>query len=115
MPGARVDSIVVYTTRVEVCREFYAGLGLEFTRERHGKGYEHYAAVLDDGGVFEIYPATPARVTGALRIGLIVEGTGLPPGRRTLRDPDGRTVVVGPPEGVAPEGVAPEGVTPEAR
>jgi catechol 2,3-dioxygenase-like lactoylglutathione lyase family enzyme len=99
MPGVRVDSIVLYTTRVEACRDFYAGLGLEFTRERHGdKGVAHYAAVLDGGGVFEIYPATTARVTGALRIGLVTGGAGLPPGRRVLRDPDGRAVdVVGPP------------------
>lgn len=105
MPGARVHSIVLYTTRVEACRDFYAGLGLEFTRERHGeKGLEHYAAALDGGGVFEIYPATPARVTGALRIGLYVDGTAPPPGRRVLRDPDGRAVDVGPPEAPAVEG-----------
>ncbi|NUU20464.1 MAG: VOC family protein [Streptomycetaceae bacterium] len=93
--AVRVTLIVLYSTRVEACREFYGRLGLDFVRERHGEaGYEHYAAPLADGGVFEIYPATPARVTGAVRLGLAVGPAVLPPGRHVLRDPDGRVVDV---------------------
>ncbi len=86
--------LVIHTTRVAACVDFYTGLGLEFTRERHGEGPEHHAAVLADGGVFEIYPATPARVTGAVRLGFTVHGGALPPGRHVVRDPDGRNVDV---------------------
>ena len=33
--------IVVYTDKLEQCREFYAQLGLEFVPEQHGSGPEH--------------------------------------------------------------------------
>ncbi|MDI2127473.1 VOC family protein [Yinghuangia seranimata] len=89
-----VTLVVLYSTRLEACREFYAGLGLVFARERHGTGPVHYAAVLEDGCVLELYPATTVRETGALRLGLGVESGPLPPGRHVLRDPDGRTVEV---------------------
>ncbi|WP_328816982.1 VOC family protein [Nonomuraea cypriaca] len=86
---------MIYTTKMEECRAFYASLGLEFRAERHGDGPPHYAAVLGDGFVVEIYPAAGGRETGALRLGF--EVTGLPdhpPGRQVLLDPDGRAVEV---------------------
>ncbi|GAA4224665.1 hypothetical protein FHR32_006886 [Streptosporangium album] len=48
--------------------------------------------MLPDGMVFEIYPATESRETGALRIGFAVAKATIGPGRHLLRDPDGRTV-----------------------
>lgn len=94
MAEARMDLLVLYTTRVDACVGFYAGLGLEFVRERHGDGPEHHAARLAGGGVLEIYPAAPGRVTGAVRLGFTVRGSTLPPGRSLLRDPDDRVVEV---------------------
>lgn len=97
---ARVTLLVLYTPRPEECRRFYAGLGLGFTPERHGRGPEHHAAVLSDGTVFELYPARPGRRTDGLRLGLslTVDGTttnsDLGPGHHRLVDPDGRTVKV---------------------
>jgi hypothetical protein len=96
-----VALLVIYTERLEECCEFYRGLGLEFAREKHGDGPDHYAAVLDGGAVLELYPAAEGEATGRLRIGLCVSGTtpegaDRPPRRRTCRDPDGRTVEIAP-------------------
>lgn len=91
----RANLIVIYTGRVEECREFYGSLGLGFGAEQHGDGPRHYAAVLDDGLVVEIYPAAPDRRTGRLRLGFEVESLpGHPAGRQVLEDPDGRAVEV---------------------
>ncbi|REE97731.1 glyoxalase/bleomycin resistance/dioxygenase family protein [Thermomonospora umbrina] len=94
----RTSLLVIYSPLAEDCRRFYEGLGLEFALERHGAGPAHYAAVLSDGAVFEIYPATAERRTGALRLGFAVDATATTPrldtGRHLLRDPDGRTVEV---------------------
>ncbi|MFC4909998.1 glyoxalase/bleomycin resistance/dioxygenase family protein [Actinomadura gamaensis] len=92
----RVQLIVIYSPLMEECRAFYESLGLRFATERHGDGPKHYAAVLDDGMVFEIYPASRRGETGALRLGFTLDGRSLrpplPPGRHLLTDPDGRTV-----------------------
>ncbi|GAA2623459.1 hypothetical protein GCM10010425_18370 [Streptomyces spororaveus] len=92
-----LELAVIYTTRLDACRDFYRGLGLDLVRERHGSGPEHYAATLADGGVLELYPAARRPETGYLRLGLTAPPNGagfLPPGRHTLTDPDGRTVVL---------------------
>ncbi|GII60836.1 hypothetical protein Skr01_09210 [Sphaerisporangium krabiense] len=91
-----LDLVVVYTDRLEEVRAFYAGLGLEFTGERHGQGPAHHAAVLGST-VLELYPAGERPPTGRLRLGLTLSAgppCPLPPGRHTLTDPDGRTVAV---------------------
>jgi catechol 2,3-dioxygenase-like lactoylglutathione lyase family enzyme len=98
-PGSiRATLLVLYSARLEECRGFYGDLGLSFTTEQHGQGPEHYAAVLADGVVFELYPARPDRESGALRLGFTVTGAAatppLAPGRHLLTDPDGRTVEV---------------------
>ncbi|GAB3141953.1 glyoxalase/bleomycin resistance/extradiol dioxygenase family protein [Microbispora hainanensis] len=96
--GARVMLLVLYTDRLEECRAFYGALGLGFTPERHGQGPRHYAAVLADGTVFELYPATAERRTGSVRLGLHVDGAAaeprLEPGRHLMTDPDGRVVEI---------------------
>ncbi|MFF3084323.1 VOC family protein [Streptomyces nojiriensis] len=92
-----LELAVIYTTRLDACRDFYRGIGLDLVRERHGSGPEHYAATLTDGGVLELYPAAARPETGYLRLGLTAPPNGagfLPPGRHTLTDPDGRTVVL---------------------
>jgi catechol 2,3-dioxygenase-like lactoylglutathione lyase family enzyme len=86
---------VLYSERVEACRDFYASLGLDLLREQHGGGPVHYAAELPDGLVLEIYPGSPGRSTGRLRLGLVVPATAqLPKGEHKVTDPDGRVVVV---------------------
>lgn len=94
----RVGLLVLYCGRLEECRRFYGDLGLDFTAEQHGRGPDHYAAVLAGGTVFELYPSKPGQETGALRLGLTVTGTAatppLGPGRHRLTDPDGRVIEV---------------------
>ncbi|WP_433476950.1 VOC family protein [Spirillospora sp. CA-142024] len=99
--------LVLYTDHLEESRRFYSRLGLTFHKEQHGNGPEHYAAVLPDGVVIELYPATERRPATSARLGFNVTGhTMTPPmkaGRHLLDDPDGRTVEVhagpaGPPE-----------------
>ena len=94
---ARITLLVIYSDRMEECRAFYAALGLRLEHEQHGQGPQHYAAVLDDGSVFEIYPAADHH-TGVVRLGLSINGAlaqpPLEPGRRVLTDPDGRKVDV---------------------
>ena len=85
-----LNLLVVYTDRLAECRDFYSELGLGLVAEKHGDGPEHYAAVLADGAVIEFYPAGDRPPTGRLRLGLSVAGAQ----SRTVRDPDGRTVVV---------------------
>lgn len=91
---ARTHLLVVYTERLDDCRAFYAGLGLPLAREQHGNGPVHYAAVLADGAVLELYPAGKRGATGYLRLGLTLpaETATLAPGEHQLRDPDGRAV-----------------------
>ncbi|MFE7099598.1 VOC family protein [Streptomyces erythrochromogenes] len=96
-----IDLLVIYTARLEECRDFYAGLGLDLVPEKHGSGPDHYAAAFADGGVLELYPATRRPETGYLRLGLTVaahRAAGRSAGRHNLTDPDGRTVVLTVPE-----------------
>lgn len=92
----RTTLLVIYTERLEDCRAFYAGVGLDFAQEQHGGGPQHYAAVLEDGSVLELYPAGRRGPTGYLRLGLALAADSslqpLAPGRHTLYDPDGRAV-----------------------
>jgi catechol 2,3-dioxygenase-like lactoylglutathione lyase family enzyme len=91
----RVALIVVYTARLDECRDFYAALGLPLTRERHGQGPEHYAAEFVDGTVFELYPAAAQGESGPLRLGFTTAAAfDLEPGRHLLKDPDGRKIEV---------------------
>ncbi|WP_306369833.1 VOC family protein [Nocardiopsis sp. CC223A] len=100
LEGAEIRGtlVVLYTPQPDECRTFYQALGLRFVRERHGAGPEHHAAVLADGLVLELYPATEKRTTGAPRLGFTVPAhrtdPALEPGRYTFTDPDGRPVDV---------------------
>jgi catechol 2,3-dioxygenase-like lactoylglutathione lyase family enzyme len=96
--NVRATLLVLYSPRLEECQRFYEDLGLRFATEQHGHGPLHYAAILADGSIFEIYPARSDRETGALRLGLTIPGADatppLAPGRHLLTDPDGRTIEI---------------------
>jgi predicted enzyme related to lactoylglutathione lyase len=47
--------VVLRSADMDRALAFYARIGLQFARHRHGNGPEHVAAELS-GGVFEIYP-----------------------------------------------------------
>lgn len=90
-----IDLLVIYTDNLDTAHAFYRDLGLEFTKERHGLGPEHYATELRGGIIFELYPATTKRPANpGLRLGLTLPARTRAPGRHTLTDPDGRTLVL---------------------
>lgn len=113
MSNVRLNLVVLYSSDVERLRAFYTLLGLEFEREQHGRGPEHYAADVD-GVVLEIYPqsANATRDVSTMRLGFDVAwidalldplvGAGgqvvTPPDETqrgivaVVRDPDGRKV-----------------------
>lgn len=84
----KLNLLVLRTARLAEMLDFYTLLGLDFEKEKHGNGPEHYAAVLDDGMVLELYPIRKA--TG-LRMGFMKEDSG----HGVLwTDPDGNTVEI---------------------
>lgn len=103
-----IDLLVLRCLDVDVTRSFYEHIGVEFTREKHGSGPEHYATQL--GSILiELYPATGSRQPEVgLRIGLAVddanatakmlEAAGYTPrgakNETSLVDPDGRVVTL---------------------
>ncbi|WP_232667014.1 VOC family protein [Pseudonocardia sp. TRM90224] len=96
--AVRPTLLVIYTERLDACRDFYGSLGLVFVRERHGAGPVHFAAELPGGLVVELYPARGGRITGDLRLGFVVDRSvagQLGPGEHLLSDPDGRKVHIG--------------------
>lgn len=105
MPSLRL--LVLWTDNLEMMMSFYSVIGFEFTKEKHGKGADHYSAKLENGA-FELY-AGRARETHLVRIGFAVPDldkvlndlrlmvvtmpTKTPWGyRAVLEDPDGRMV-----------------------
>jgi len=65
-----LNLIVIKSKNLEESVAFYEELGLQFQKEQHGKGPEHYACELDQL-VFEIYPA--AQQANEIRIGFNIE------------------------------------------
>ena len=49
-------AIVLYSKDIEKNKEFYESFGLSFKKEKHGDGPSHYAAILSQDVVLEIYP-----------------------------------------------------------
>ena len=104
----KINLLVLRTSRLEDVRAFYSMLGAKFQREQHGNGPEHYAAILGDDFVLELYPCVDgAMPDSGLRLGVkvgnigdVLRSIGQPVvprqtqwGLRALvRDPDGRTV-----------------------
>jgi len=52
----KVNLLVIRTLKLEEMRRFYSALGANFEKEKHANGPEHYAAVLSDNFVLELYP-----------------------------------------------------------
>lgn len=72
MNAITLNLVVLRFRDIARAEAFYSRLGLHFTRHRHGKGAEHFAAELP-GGVFELYPQTAdSPSTLGTRIGFTV-------------------------------------------
>jgi catechol 2,3-dioxygenase-like lactoylglutathione lyase family enzyme len=104
--------IVIRSPQPDVVAAFYRLLGIDFVKEKHGKGPEHFAGKVDQA-VFEIYPLNKGTaVELGSRIGFTVpkleelmkslrsEGVVIIEEakqsdwgyRAVVRDPDGRSV-----------------------
>ena len=68
---AILNLVVLRSTQPEVLADFYAHLGIQFRKHRHGGGPEHFAAELG-ACVFEIYPGGGAEPAMG-RLGFEVE------------------------------------------
>jgi lactoylglutathione lyase len=67
-----LNLVVVRSWDMERLAEFYALLGLQMEKHRHGNGPEHFASELE-GSVFEIYPRQDETdSTAGVRIGFEV-------------------------------------------
>jgi catechol 2,3-dioxygenase-like lactoylglutathione lyase family enzyme len=69
--------LVLRTTRVVACLEFYRSLGLTLVEEKHGRGPVHYSSS-SNGIIIEIYPETQnsmmeLRSDRTVRLGFTVE------------------------------------------
>jgi lactoylglutathione lyase len=72
MNKVALNLVVLRSSDIARAAAFYTRLGLHFTRHRHGKGAEHFAAELP-GGVFELYTQTAdSPTTLGTRIGFAV-------------------------------------------
>ncbi len=77
MPGNRMPSpaslslLVLRSANPAASVQFYSALGLQFAREQHATGPEHWAAELP-GLVLEIYPLGSQSPTTGLRLGFTV-------------------------------------------
>ncbi|WP_407659451.1 VOC family protein [Lipingzhangella rawalii] len=95
MASSSITLVVIYSDRIDECISFYSRLGLHFEKEQHGQGPQHYAAVLGDETVVEIYPAN-GHPTERIRLGMALSGghadPKLAPGRHVITDPEGRKV-----------------------
>src|SRR5262245_64090873 len=69
MPDLRL--VVIRGQDMHRLGEFYATLGLQFTKHRHGTGPEHLSCTIGET-VFEIYPAGAGESTASTRLGFSV-------------------------------------------
>jgi catechol 2,3-dioxygenase-like lactoylglutathione lyase family enzyme len=68
---AALNLVVIRSADLERAARFYAALGVEFVRERHGGGPEHLAARLGPV-VFEVYPQGDGPSSLGVRLGFRV-------------------------------------------
>lgn len=121
MSEISLSLLVLRTTNIDACLEFYRRLGLAFVEEKHGKGPVHYSSS-SNGVTIEIYPRPQKNVTeheaeASIRLGFTVEALASvleslkTTGARVLRppaltrrgrvavalDPDGREIEINEP------------------
>ncbi|MDQ5768756.1 hypothetical protein [Thiothrix subterranea] len=84
----RLNLLVLRCRDIDTTRAFYEGLGIPFIPEQHGNGAPHYAAILSDGLVLELYPAKGE--PDNTRLGFQFGGEH----QRIVQDPDGRYVEI---------------------
>jgi len=100
-----ITLIVLKTDDLERLRAFYELLGMEFVRERHEKGPEHYSTRLGHDVVLELYPGDVTNTGLGLMLAEPVEvlhrliAAGLDPHDRYIDDEHREVLVFYDPDG----------------
>ena len=85
-----LNLLVLRCRDIEVTRQFYEQLlGINFTLEQHGQGLPHYASILGNGLVWELYPTQES--PDKTRLGFKLKGNYV---SYVVKDPDGRSVEI---------------------
>lgn len=72
MHRPRLNLVVIRSRDMDRSAQFYASLGLQLERHRHGTGPDHFASE-EEGRVFEIYPRQDETdSTAGVRVGFQV-------------------------------------------
>ena len=69
MNDPKLNLLVLYSANIEKSHDFYQTLGLQFVKEKHGRGPEHYASQLSNL-VLELYPG---KEINKVRLGFSVD------------------------------------------
>ena len=73
MSSVLLSLVVIRAVDIDRAVHFYERLGLQFDKQRHGNGPEHYSTNLGTT-LFEIYPyKNGAKTTAGVRLGFIVK------------------------------------------
>ncbi|VAW72192.1 hypothetical protein MNBD_GAMMA12-2067 [hydrothermal vent metagenome] len=100
----KLKLLVIRCRNIEISKEFYSVLGIDFKKEKHDVGPTHYSAEFNDV-VFELYPANSGEIDKT-RLGLEVPGLSKLTGAlnileeyeynstkvKVIVDPDGRKI-----------------------
>ena len=68
-----LNLLVLKVRDVEACGAFYASLGLQLVRERHGRGPEHFSAKAGGRVLLELYPTSANSTAEHVRLGFVVD------------------------------------------
>ena len=73
LADALLTLLVLKSNQVDLARDFYSVIGIEFVKEQHGIGPEHYAGKVGDC-ILEIYPLASEGTTvdASVRLGFSV-------------------------------------------
>lgn len=67
-----ISLVVIRCQDLELSKQFYSSLGLEFVREQHGKSPVHYSTTLN-GTVLELYPNNNQPPSDNVRLGFCIQ------------------------------------------
>jgi len=68
----KLNLLVLRCQDIEKSKTFYEKLSLNFVKEKHGKGDEHYACMFDDM-IFELYPLKTPAIIDNTRLGFTLD------------------------------------------
>ena len=99
MSTPQLNLLVVYCSNLITSLEYYESLGLQFVKEKHGKGPVHWSTQIGEC-IFELYPNNHEAKPRPMRFGLSLNEKDLrvdltandPEKPLIVRDPDGNYI-----------------------